>query len=315
MRGAWRLYRSAGRPLLLVAAVPELIQALLSLPSIAIAVIGVQGLLRVFGDFARFRTDPVGLQADLQAAVRPPTDLLVIAGLTGGISIAFLVIGWGAVTAAALAASEGRSVGVASAFRVVLARRAGIVLPALAVGIVWALVTAAQAFAAPTGRVVMTTSQSALYALFAVLISVVSIGAFVLAIVWSLALPAILAEGLGLRRGLARGAALTRGIRLRLGLAFIAVGLLQGLSTGIVAGLTALIGGVVARSVEVGVVVYFAAVLIGGVLWLPFLPALLTVAYRDRTAREEDATRGDGGPDVDTVPAIDAGAASMGDAG
>ena len=60
--------------------------------------------------------------------------------------------------------------------------------------------------------------------------------------------------------------------------------------------------GLLARSVEVGAVVYFAALLIGGVLWLPFLPAMLALAYRDRTTPDEDVTGEEGSPAVDVTP-------------
>ena len=104
--GAWRLYRSAGRRLLLVATVPALIQALLALPSIALGVVLIRKMVEVFGEFSRFRTDPLAFQAEFQAAMRPPTDLTVLAAVTGGISIAVLVIGWAGLTSAALAVSE-----------------------------------------------------------------------------------------------------------------------------------------------------------------------------------------------------------------
>jgi hypothetical protein len=312
--GAWGLYRSAGRRLLLVATVPALIQALLALPSIALGVVLIRKMVEVFGEFSRFRTDPLAFQAEFQAAMRPPTDLTVLAAVAGGISIAVLVIGWAGLTSAALAVSEGRTVSIASAYAPVFARRAGIVIPAVVVGATWAVISAAQAFIQPTGSVVMSASQLAFYSVISLLILVVSVGAFVLVVTWSLGLPAILAEGLDLRRGLARGAELTRGIRFRLGLAFIVVWILQGLTVGILAGLAGLIGGLLARSVEAGAVVYFAALLIGGVLWLPFLPAMLALAYRDRTTPDEDVTGAEGSPAVDATPGVD-GAASLIDGG
>lgn len=315
LRGSWRLYRSAGRRLVLVALVPALIQALLALPSVLVALELFRGMASVFSDLSRFRTDPLTLQAEMEAAMRPTTDLMVIAGLTGGISLTVLTIGWAALTVAALAVSEGRPVTVGAAFRLVAARTDGIVIPALALGIAWALISAASAFMQPTGYAGMTPGQSALYGLFALLTTIVSIAAFVLAVVWSLALPAILTEDLGLRRGLARGAELTRGIRIRLGAAFIVAYILQALTIGFLATVPAVVFGVIARSLEVGVVVYFVTLYVGGILWLPFLPVMLALAYRDRTRREADAARDDGGPDLDAALEIDAGAPVIPDAG
>lgn len=297
IRGAWRLYRSAGRRLLLAAAVPESIQILFSLPGIAVAVVEIKAALLVFANFRQFSKDPYGFQAAVQAAVRPPGDLLVLVAITGGIGIAVTVTGWAMVTAVALAASEGQPVRAAQAFRIVLARKRAIVMPAIVVGIGWALVTAAQAALTPARPVLTTPSQSAAYGLLGLAIVSVSVAAFVMAVVWSLALPAILVEKLGLRSGLARGAALTRGIRMRLGLAFIVVWILQGLSVGIVASLAGLIGGLLAWSIEVGAALYVIALFIGAILWLPFLPAMLAVAYRDRT-KPDDV------PAVSEAPAV-----------
>lgn len=47
---------------------------------------------------------------------------------------------------------------------------------------------------------------------------------------------------------------------------------------------------------------------------MPYLPAMLAIAYRDRMERE-GAARDDSAPDVDAVHAIDDGAATIGDAG
>jgi hypothetical protein len=312
--GAWRLYRAAGRRLLMVAAVPALVQALLALPGLAIGLGAMEAMLRLFGDFSRFGRNPAAFQAEIQAAMRPATDLLVIAGVAGGLSMAISIIGWGAITAAALAASEGRPVTIGSAFRVVLAHRSAIVIPALLVGLAWGLVTVVQAAVTPTGPVLPTPAQTALYSLFGLLVGVVTLVVFILAIVLSLALPAILAEDLGLRRGLARGAALTRGIRMRLGLAFIAVAILQGLSVGIIGGIAAIAGGLIAASLQVGIVIYLVITLIGALLWLPFLPSMLVVAYRDRLAHAADAGRDDGAPDVATGAGVDR-ATSVIDAG
>jgi hypothetical protein len=314
LRGAWRLYRSAGRRLLAVALVPALLQALLTLPTVIVAVEMLKGMASVFDDLSRFRTDPLGLQAEMEAAMRPSTDLAVISGLTGGISLTVVTIGWAALTAAALAVMEGRPFSVGSVFRLVAARVDGIVIPALAIGIVWALIGAASGFLQPTGYTGMTPGQAGLYGLFAIGITILTIGAFVLAVVWSLALPAILVEDLGLRRGLARGAELTRGIRIRLGAAFIVAYIIQALTVGLLATVPALVVGLAARSLEAGVVTYYITLYIGAVLWMPYLPAMLALAYRDRIERA-GAARDDSAPDVDAVPAIDDGATTTGDAG
>jgi hypothetical protein len=311
--GSWHLYRSAGRRFVLVAAVPALIQTVLSLPGIALAVVLFQRMIKIFGESSTWMTDPQAFQAEMEAAMRPPMDLTLLASVTGGVGITVLVIGWAGLTSAALAVSEGRTVSVASAYRPAFERRSGILIPAVIVGVVWALINAAQAFLQPTGDGLIAPGQTAIYSLIGLLVLGLSLGAFVLVVVCSLGLPAILVEDLDLRRGLARGAELTRGIRFRLGLAFIAVWILQGLTAGILALFAALIGGVMARSLEVGVVIYAAIFVVGNVLWLPFIPAMLALLYHDRTAGE--GADGDAGPpDVEATSSVD-GAASLIDAG
>jgi hypothetical protein len=117
--------------------------------------------------------------------------------------------------------------------------------------------------------------------LVAVAVLIVAIGALVLAVRWALYVPAVLAEGLGIASGVARATELGRGIRVRLSLAAVGVLILELLSVGAVAAIVAVVVGLSAGSAVVGIATYLGVTLIGNVLWAPFLPAMLALAYRE----------------------------------
>jgi hypothetical protein len=290
LRGAWHLYGSAAGRLLTVAVIPESFRAILTLPSLLVAVLGFRAMALIFSDMSRFRTNPEAFQAEIQAATRMSPELAVVVGLCGGLTFFVIAIGWSALTAAALEVAAGRTFTVEAIFQAVAARRTGILVPAVAVGVVWAVLGLASGLFQPTATGVMSPSQTALLSLFGVLLFVLTIAGFALAVYWSLGLPAILAEQLGLRDGLARGARLTKGIRIRLGLAIFAASLLAAITVAVVAVLIAVVGGLAAGSIDVGIGGYLLVSLVGAFLWAPFIPCLLAVAYRDRIAQEATAT-------------------------
>jgi hypothetical protein len=109
---------------------------------------------------------------------------------------------------------------------------------------------------------------------------VVSVFVVVLAVRWALYIPAIVAESLGIGRGLERAAQLSRGIRIRLGLAMIAVLLMRGLSVGLTGLFVGVAVGISAESVGMGFAAYLATSLLGDLLWAPVMPAMLATAYR-----------------------------------
>jgi hypothetical protein len=300
IRNAWRLYRSAPRRFLLVALVPELIRDLLAVPSLVWAVGLIQDMVDVTVNVLRniaenpeaygpansqaFQTQ---LRAQLERAMTPPADLLVLSAVGGGGGIAIGLIGTSAVTAAVLAAAAGRPISVTAAFRLVAARGA-LLTPIIALGIGWAVVTWLpyllqtstdfQAWAGAPG----SPRSVLLGSLLAVLGLIVTIGIIVLGVRWAFYIPAVLAEGLGVGPGLARAAQLSRGIRIRLGLAMAGIFILQGLSVWILGVVVGVAVGLSTSSVGVGFVAYLIASLIGSLLWAPFVPAMLGLAYRHR---------------------------------
>lgn len=306
IRRAWRLYGSAPRRFLLVAAIPELIRDLLAIPSLVMAVLFVQGMFEVMADFfGRVAANPevyrfadsralqAELQAQLQAVALPQADLAALSAVGVGAGVAVALIGSSALTAAALATAAGRPISVAGAFRLVAARREGLLYPIVVLGIGWVAVSSVlvllqtsadvQTWAGATGspRSVLIGS------LLAVLALVVTIGIVVLAVRWALFIPAVLVESLGLGPGLARGAQLTRAIRIRMGLAMAAILILHSLSVGIVAMVVGVAVGLSAGSVALGIGAYLIASLVGNLLWAPLLPAMLAFAYRERTGDAE----------------------------
>ena len=102
-----------------------------------------------------------------------------------------------------------------------------------------------------------------------------------LAVRWSLAIPAMLAEGIGLRAGLRRSSELTQGMRLRILFAILAVDLIFALV--LLAGFViALVIGVGTTSIAVGVAMGVVLFLGLQVAVAPIAPAITVVAYRDR---------------------------------
>lgn len=300
IRRALRLYRSTPRRFLLVAAVPELVRTLLAVPGLAATYAVMEALVGVVSDyFARAMANPgaygpaesLALQAELEAALQslvvPAPDVAAWSAAGVGLGVAAGLIGAAALTAAALRAAAGEPISIAGAFRLVAAR-AGLLVPIVAIGIGWVAVSVlpialerSAEFQAWTGP--PESPRSVLIAsLLAVAALVVGVAAVVLAVRWAVFIPAVLAEDLGVGRGLARSARLTHGIRIRLGLAMAGILLVQALSVGIVAAVGGFVVALATSSVAAGFTVYLVASVGGSLLWAPLLPAMLALVYRDR---------------------------------
>jgi hypothetical protein len=284
-----------------VAAAPVLIQVLLTLPSLLLAFDFVRIMFDVLGDYlARVAANPEAyrnadssvFQAELEAQLRtvlvPNSNTLVWSALAGGLAMIVGLVGTAALTATALATASGRPIPAAFAFRLVAAR-AGLVKPILALGVGYVIVswfplllqTSAE-FQAWTG--VPGSPRSTLIAsLLSVLALVVVVAIIVLAVRWALFIPAVLVEALGVGPGLARAAQLSHGIRGRLTLAMVGAIMLVAIVVGVVAVAVGVAVGLAASSVELGFVAYVTAGLIGNAFGAPLLPAMFALAYRERT--------------------------------
>lgn len=302
VRRALRLYRSTPRRLLLVATVPELLRTLLAVPSLAATYAVMEAFVKVISDaFERAATDPGGygtaesqalqaeLEATLQSLVVPAPDVAAWSAVGVGLGVAVGLIGAAALTAAALRAAAGEPISIAGAFRLVAAR-AGLLVPILAIGLGWVLVSVvpmalerSAEFQAWTGP--PKSPRSILIAsLLAVAALVVGVAAVVLAVRWAVFIPAVLAEDVGVGRGLARSARLTQGVRIRIGLAMAGILLVQALTVGLVAAFSGFVVALVASSVAAGFAVYLVVSVGGSLLWAPLLPVMLAIVYRDRAA-------------------------------
>ena len=316
LRKGWRLYRSAPRRLVPIALIVGAIQALLAIPALAPAAAMVSAMFDVLGDYfdrvlanpqAYRYADQRALQAELEAQLRavliPANELAVLSAIGSGISVAIGLVGTAALAAMALSIASGRPIPVPFAFRLVAAR-AGLVKPIVAIGVGAIAVSLLslglqaspdiQSWAGATG----SPRATLIAGLLSVLAMVFVAGIVVLAVRWALFVPAVLVEAVGTGPGLSRAALLTKGIRIRLGLAMVGALLLEGLVTAIVALVVGFAIGLAAGSVAVGFAAYLVADLVISALWAPWLPAMLAVAYRERTlpadgvATEEPAALG-----------------------
>jgi hypothetical protein len=189
-------------------------------------------------------------------------------------------------------AASDRPISIGAVFRRVAAC-AALVKPIVAIGIGWSVVSWLPLFLqASTGFQTWAGSPGSprsvlLGSLVAILGLVVGVAVIVLAVRWALYIPAVLSEELGVGEGLARAARLTSGIRVRLGLAIAGIVILQALSIGLVAASIGIVAGIAARSLATGFWTYTIATLIGQLLWAPFVPAMLVLAYRERATSPE----------------------------
>lgn len=299
IRRALRLYRANPRPFVLVAAGPEVARALLAIPSLTITLGFVERVVRLFGDYLAaaaadpeaYRANPGALQAEFEAQLRailvPQPDVATMSVVAGAAGVVVGLVGTCVLTAAALRVAAGRPVSLGGVFRLVAAR-SGLIWPIVAIGLGWLAVTWVplllqgspefQAWAGEPG-----SPRSVLLAsLLSTLAVVVFVFVVVLAVRWALYIPAVVAESLGIGRGLERAARLSRGIRIRLGLAMIGVLLLRALSVGFTALFVGVIVGISAGSVAIGFAAYLATSLVAELLWAPVMPAMLSAAYQSR---------------------------------
>ena len=290
IRGGWRTYRAAAGALIRIALVPQAIQVILLVPVVLMTAAMLDGLIRAFGafDFSAYAADPVAsqrtFQATIEAAVRPPPALAFWSGVVSGASLTLGLFNASLLTAGALAVLDGRRPSVLGSVRAVAACGDGIVAPAIVLGMAWAVIGTPLELTQTDAAFGTSGGSAAVGSLLGIAGFVIVIVAFVLAVRWSLAIPAILAEGLGLRAGLARSAALTAGVRVQIGLALFVAGVAFSFIVGLLALVGGLIGFGVGGTIEAGVVGYLVAVAVAGVLVAPIVPAMLARNYRLRAA-------------------------------
>lgn len=281
---AWQTYRRGFGPLVLIGAVLGLLVVLLGLPNEIYLVRMVDSMFHLFldADLPDRIYDPILLRSQLQAITQMPAGLAVVIAVAGGASIGLSLLGTCVLTAAALTARAGRRVSPPLAVGAVLSHGSALITPAIVLALGSIAVTLpielssrdiqdAQLSASSGG-----ISGSGWLTIASVLVAV---AAFYLSVRWCVAIPAILSERIGLRAGLRRSGHLTRGHRLRLGLAFIVVGVLQALTVGLPSLVVGVVLAVGAGSAAVGIAAFAAVAVVGNALWTPVGAAIAAVAY------------------------------------
>ena len=289
---AWRTYRRAFGPLLLIGLVVGLLVILLSLPSDVYSLRMLDSMFRLVFTTDYNNTgiyDPVLLRSQLQAIVTMPTGTVITFALAGGASVAVSILGGCVLTAAAMRARAGRPVSAPQALTTVLSHGSALVLPAVLIALGSIAVTipltlnaqniqqaefAASAQGGSSGQEWLTFASI-----------VVTIAIFYLSVRWAVIVPAVLAEDIGLRAGLRRSSDLTRGVRLRLAAAFLVVGVLQVLTVVLPSVVLGLVVGFTSNSAWAGVVAFAVAAVIGSALYAPIGAAIAAVAYQQLTER------------------------------
>jgi hypothetical protein len=292
----WRIYRRHFRSLLSLAIIPESARILTIVPSLVItarAVDAFEQFIRGF-DVKAFRADPQGydliIERQLQAAVRPEFELAILSGIASGLAIIVGFVTAALLTWAALEIVDGRHPSIRGAFRAVNARGAPLILPAVGLGVLAALAATVPILGSAPVDSSAVAGQSAGSSVISLLVLILGVAVVVLAIRWSLVIPVILIEGLGLRAGLARSAALTSGVRIKIALSFLGYGLLFGLITAGIALVVAVAAGSATASLSVGAVGYFVVALLLGVIFAPVGSAMLAHIYRLRAPLAIDAS-------------------------
>jgi hypothetical protein len=298
IRGAIRLYRQAFSSLFGIALIQQAIQLVLWIPGLLIATRAVNRMIELFetttfpkgGSYSQAAEFQERFQAQLQAAIVPDPGLAILSALTTGIGVPLAFIVLALFTAVGLATYAGRSDSVSDAARAVFARLTSFLVPGVLLGICVVIVSLPYGFnqtaLSGSGR---TLEGARLGVLLSGLSVVIAIVVVYFAIRWSLAIPAMLAEGIGVRAGLRRSSELSQGMRLRIFGAIILVGLavvvveLVGLVIALVIGFGT---GSIAIGVATGVVLLLGLL----VAAVPVYPLMTVVAYRDRVPAQPETT-------------------------
>jgi hypothetical protein len=294
VRGGIRLYRQAFGSLFGLALVQQAIQLVLWIPSLLIATRAFNALIELFesttfpqaGSYSEAVEFQERFQAELQAAVAPDPGLATLSALTSGVGVPVGLIFLALFTAVGLATRDGRPDSVLAAVRSVSSRILSFLVPGVLLGLAVVILSLPYEFSRTAFSGAGQTAEGArLGLLLSGLSVIILIAAIYFAIRWSLAIPAMLAEGIGVLAGLRRSSELTRGMRLRLFGAILLVGVAF-VVMWIIALVIASILGFGTESVAVGVATGAMLLLALIVAVAPLVPAITVVAYRDRVPAE-----------------------------
>jgi hypothetical protein len=290
IRGAIRLYRQAFSSLFGLALIQQAIQLVLWIPSLLIATRAVNRMIELVerttfpqaGSYSQAVEFQERFQAELQAAIVPDPGLAILSALTTGVGVPLAFIILALFTAVGLATYARRSDSLSDAASAVSARLTSFLVPGALLGICVVIISLPYGFnqtaLSGSGRTLEGARLGILLSGLSIMIAIVVV---YFVIRWSLAIPAMLAEGIGVRAGLRRSSELTRGMRLRIFGAILLVGLAV-VVVEVVGLVIALVIGFGTGSIAIGVAT--GVVLLLGLLVAasPIYPLLTVVAYRDR---------------------------------
>jgi hypothetical protein len=285
-REGWRLVRAHLGTFAAVTAVPMVVLNLMILPIWISTGRMFEQMLTFWTtlDLSRYRDDPEALSRDMEAAIRPSTDLAVLSVVGTGAAAVVSIIGVAAISAAAIEAASGRRPSFAGAYRAVASHLGAIVLPAVILGLGYVAVFTPISL---NQDVIMyggdtSTARAGLSVILSFSALILELVALYLAVRWSLYLQVVLDEDLGFRAALSRTADLTKGVRIKIGLIGIVWSILIGVVVGLVTVTLAFVVGIAAASVIAGLMAYTVAISICGLIYLPFFVGVLTHIYRRR---------------------------------
>ena len=288
--GAFRLYGRAFSSLFGVALVQMAVQVAVWIPSVIILSRAIGRVADVFegipwSSFENQRDATafqIQLQEQMRAAVTPDPTLAAWNAVTNGVGVPLLLLFLAVLTSVGLSAHEGGSDSPVAALRAVGARLLSFLVPGVLLGLGVIIISLPYGLTQPafsgTGGTPEGARVGLLLSAVAILIAIVVV---YFVIRWFVAIPAMLAEGLGVLAGLQRSTELTHGIRLRIlgALILLALAIFVVEVVVIVAAVIAWIGtGSVAVGVATGAVLLLAVL----VTLTPVYPALTVVVYRDR---------------------------------
>jgi hypothetical protein len=285
LSAGWRLMRAHIGSLAAIAVIPEVLRNLLLLPMWLLYWDLFAAQIRFFADldWSRYVTDPEGVQRELEAIFRVPLEQALASAIGGGLSITVWLIGIGAVTAGTLAAAERRRPSVQDAWRTVTAHPGSLLAPAVMLGLAWGVLSLPLTL---SQGMMSTGSMNPVGALLGTLAGLVTlavgVGVLVLIVRWAVVYQVILGEDLGLAAALRRSAQLTAGVRTKIGLALIALGFVAGLVVSMLAFAVGFVAWLVTSSSELTIVSFVGALIVGGLVYVPWATAIVTHIYRQR---------------------------------
>ena len=288
LREVVAVYRRHAGPILVLATIFEGTICLITLPYL---VISIRVGLRMLDAMSRFFVNPAestrySEMAAIFDSLRQP-GVAAYSGIVSVSPLASIVLLSAAVAALLGSAGESRTPGIAA--RAVLRRWPALLVPIAVLGVVaagfgtWSYAATADMFDSPFGAGNPASLGPSMA--LSLLTSIVLIGGAYLAVRWVVAVPALVAEGIGLRAALSRSSALTARRRLHVARCLLAVGAIWAI-VGWIFVIPSLLAAAAIMAFGGGPLLAapLALYVIGRIVLAPLLPILCTILYGDLRA-------------------------------